>query len=157
MKNRLRGITLVESLVYIGLFTIVIIMILNFMLSTQEGTLRNIRKSTLHHSSTLIVQHFENSFDTVLSINEVNSVFDDNNGRLELFFEVGAKQYTLVNSRIYFDSVPITPPSISVTRFNMTPVYQGKPDAIGVILSADLVSNKDSSLTEKINMLFTIR
>jgi len=157
MKNRIKGITLIESVVYIGLFSIIIIMILNFMLSAQESTLRNIRKSNLHHSSTLIAQHFENSFDTVLGISNLNSVFDNDNGRLELLFEMGAKQYTLVNSRIYFDTVAITPPSISVTKFNLTPVYQGKVDIQGILLSVDLVSNKDSSLSERINMLFTIR
>lgn len=157
MKNRLKGITLIESLVYIGLFSIIIIMILNFMLSAQESTLKNIRKSNLHHSSTLVVQHFENSFDTVLSINDSSSVFDDDNGKLELLFEIGAKQYTLVNSRLYFDTVAITPPSISVTKFHLTPVYQGKTEIQGIILSVDLVSNKDNSLSERINMLFTIR
>lgn len=157
MKSKLKGITLVESLVYIGLFSIIIIMILNFMLTTQEGTLRNIRKSNLHHSSTLIVQHFEESFDTVLSVNETNSIFDNDNGRLELLFDTGLKQYTLVNSRLYFDTVAITPPSLSITKFNLTPVYQGGTDILGIILSLDLVSNKDNSLTEEINMLFTIR
>lgn len=157
MKNRLKGITLIESLVYIGLFAIIIIMILNFMLSAQESTLRNIRKSNLHHSSTLVVQHFEESFNSALRVNDMNSVFEDDNGRLELISEVGAKQYSLINSRLYYDGVAITPPSISVTRFYLEPVYQGKEDILGVILKVDLISNKDNSLNERINMLFTIR
>ncbi|PKN02949.1 hypothetical protein CVU76_02905 [Candidatus Dojkabacteria bacterium HGW-Dojkabacteria-1] len=157
MKNRLKGITLIESLVYIGLFAIIIIMILNFMLSAQESTLRNIRKSNLHHSSTLVVQHFEESFNSALRVNDMNSVFEDDNGRLELISEVGAKQYSLINSRLYYDGVAITPPSISVTRFYLEPVYQGKEDILGVILKVDLISNKDNSLSERINMLFTIR
>lgn len=157
MKNRLKGITLIESLVYIGLFAIIIIMILNFMLSAQESTLRNIRKSNLHHSSTLVVQHFEESFNSALRVNDMNSVFEDDNGKLELISEVGAKQYSLINSRLYYDGVAITPPSISVTRFYLEPVYQGKEDILGVILKVDLISNKDNSLSERINMLFTIR
>ncbi len=157
MKNRLKGITLIESLVYIGLFAIIIIMILNFMLSAQESTLKNIRKSNLHHSSTLVVQHFEDSFNSVQRVNDINSVFEDDNGRLELISETGAKQYSLINSRIYYDGVAITPTSISVTKFHLEPVYQGKEDILGVILKVDLISNKDNSLSERINMLFTIR
>ena len=128
MKNRLKGITLIETMLYLGLFTVIIIMVINFMLATQESTLNNNRRGNVYKSSEFIIQHINNSFENTLSIIDTNIA----SGILELQFTEGNKQYYISDTTLYFDTVPITPPNISITEFNLEPVYDGDPSPIAV-------------------------
>ena len=157
MKNRLKGITLIETMLYIGLFSIIILMVLNFMLSTQESTLRNNRRGDVYKTAEFVIQHIESSFNNALSISKDNSTFNNSIGLLELQFPEGSKQYTLSNSTLYFDGVSITPPNISITQFSLIPIYNGIESPIAVKINIDLVSKDDPKITDTINLLSTLR
>jgi len=144
-------------MLYIGLFSVIIIIVLNFMLSTQEASTRNIRKAQLNQSSEFVTQHINYSFNKALSINETNSVLGDSQGILELEFVGINKQYTISNNTLYFDGVEITPPNIIVSGFLLEPAQDKDGVLIGVRTTISLVSQGDSDLTDTINMLFTLR
>ncbi len=157
-KRKLKGVTLIETMLYIGLFSIILLMVLNFMMSTQEATLKNNRRGAVYKTSEFLTQHLTNSFENAISIDNTNSVFGNNNGLLELNFSDGIKQYYLLNSTLFFDSVRITPPDISVTQFFLEPIYNGDPNTpIAVKITIDTVSNSDSTITETINLLSILR
>ncbi len=157
MKNRLKGITLVETVLYIGLFSSIIIIVLNFMLSTQEATQRTNIKSHLSTASEFVSQHINYSFNKTISVNENTSIFNNDQGVLDLHLIDGDKQYTLSNSRIYFDGTPITPSNISVTKFSLEPIYKGTDLIIGIRTEIIFVSNQNDDFTETINILSIIR
>mgnify|MGYP001030301688 CR=1 FL=1 len=158
MKSKLKGVTLVETMLYIGLFSIIILMVLNFMMSTQESTLRNNRRGVVYKASEFIIQHFGSSFDNAISISNTNSLFQNDQGVLELSFSDGAKQYSLADSTLYFDSVPISPPDISVNKFFLEPLYNGDPTIpVAVRISIEIISNEDSDIADTINILSTLR
>jgi len=154
--NKLKGMTLLETIVYIGLFSIVLVMAVSFMLTTQESNLKSQRRNTIHKSSEFVIQHLDDRFENVLGITNT-SVFNTDNGILDLQFDSGTKQYTLVNSTLYFDGVPITPSTVLVSKFYLEPVYQGNVDVVGVRVNIVFVSRSDSDITQEINMLFSIR
>ena len=157
MKNRLKGITLVETLLYIGLFSIIIVIIMNFMLSAQEATRRNDINSNISRTAELITQHLSYSFDRTISVNELNSVFNNNIGVLELNFANESKQYTLIDSTLYFDSIPITPSTISVNQFLLEPTYKNGTTIIGVRITIELQSKIDSTFRQTVNLLEIVR
>lgn len=157
MRNRLKGLTLIETMLYIGLFSIIILMVLNFMLSTQESTQKNNRRGRVYKSAEFIVQHINYSFNKALIVNEENSVFGTDIGILELQFADASKRYTVSNATLYFDDTPITPSNISVTQFSLTPMYNGVTTPIAVKIDIRLVSEEDISITDTINLLSTLR
>lgn len=157
MRNRLKGITLIETVVYIAIFSIIIFMILNFMLTTQESTQRTERRAMLYKTSQFLVQHLEDSFDSVINIDTNNSIFNSNQGVLEMIYDTESKQYYISDSTMYYNGIAISPDSVNVSSFNIEPVYQENTEVIGVRVNIDLVSPKDTSVAENINMLFTIR
>lgn len=157
MKNRLKGVTLLETVIYIGLFSLVIVMVLSFMLSTTESTTRTMRRSILYQSMEFVIGHIDDTLSKSNLISTTNSVFDDTNGILEINISGEAKQYTLVDSRIYYDGVPITSTSVVVENFELHPSTNGNGDVIGITVISTLRSVKDNSLTENINLLFTLR
>jgi type II secretory pathway pseudopilin PulG len=157
MRNRLQGVTLLETLVYLGLFSIIIILILSFMLSTQESTQRTQRKGNLHQASELVIQHLNYSMTRSKGIVEGESVFENNSGRLEVQFESTSKRYIVIDSRIYYDGIAITPPNVIVSKFWLEAVYNNHGEIVGVRTDIVLTSPRDSNITEPINMLFTFR
>jgi type II secretory pathway pseudopilin PulG len=157
MRNRLKGVTLIETMLYIGLFSVIIIIVLNFMLSTQEATQRTDARSNISNISNFISQHINYSFNKALSVDQGTSIFDSSQGLLALQFPDGNKQYTLSNSRIYFDGIPITPSNTSVASFTLHPVYRGLDTIIGVKIDIDILSNKNPSITDTINLLLILR
>ncbi|HCC67925.1 TPA: hypothetical protein DEP90_01770 [Patescibacteria group bacterium] len=156
MKNRLKGITLMETVLYIGLFSVITLIILNFMLSLQETTLRTKRKSDLHQASEFMIRHLDYSFTKALSINELNSVFENSNGVLELMFESGNKQYYLTDSKFYFNGTSLTTSSILVSDFFVTPVYTGSSNLTGVKINMILISSEDVNFTKSVDILLVL-
>ncbi len=157
MKNKLKGITLMETVLYIGLFSIVLFLILSFMLSTQEGNLRTQRRSTVHTSAQFLKQHFDYSFTKVIGINVATSVFNTDNSVLDLTFSSGTRKYSLSNTRILFNEVPITPSSVVVLKFFAEPIYNKKGAIVAVKVSTDILSAADSKVKETLNFLLVVR
>ena len=157
MTNRLRGVTLIETMLYIGLFSIILMVIMNFMFSTQEATERTNARTSLHQSVEFVNQHISETFKTVQSINDVSSVYNDNNGVISIITGGISNQYTLQNSRPYYNDIPITPNTVSVSSFFLQPVYDSDNITIGVRVTSLLVSKSDSSITEEINLLTVLR
>lgn len=157
MKNRLKGVTLIEMMLYIGLFSVIIILVMNFMLSTQEAIRRTNIRGQVYKSSEFVIQHLEGSFEHAASIDANNSLFDSGDGVLSISFADGTKQYTLVDSVLYFAGVPITPHTISVLSFTVTPVSTTSGEIFGVKVVIKLVSTNDSEVDNDINILLTLR
>ncbi len=157
MKNRLKGVTLLETVIYIGLFSLITIMILNFMLTTQESTTRTMRKSLIHQSKEFVLGHIDSTLNSASFIDRDSSVFNDVNGVLQINISGENKQYTISDSVLYYDSIAITPSSLSAEGFFLEPVYDGDGEVIGVLITTTLRSNGDSSVYEDINFLFTLR
>ena len=156
MKNKLKGLTLLETVIYLGLFSMIMFIIINFMFSTQEATLRTQRKSLLHETSQFITQHLSYTFEEVSSIDAGNSEFLDNQGRIELVINGENKAYEIHNTGIYYDAIPLTPSNIIVNSFYIEPIYEDL-DIIAVRISFILISDKDPNISETTNLLFTIR
>ncbi|MFA5623219.1 MAG: hypothetical protein WC981_03250 [Candidatus Dojkabacteria bacterium] len=157
MTSKLKGVTLVETMLYIGLFAIILIMVLNFMFTTQESTLRTNRKGEIHKVAQFALQHLDDSFDRADGVSLTNTTFGSEQGKLELTFNTESKQYTLTESRLFYDGVAITPSSVTVNSFYLEPVYQQSPEIVGVRVTFSLTSSADSSITEDINMLYVIK
>lgn len=153
MKNRLKGITLIETMLYIGLFSVIILLVLNFMLATQESTLANNRRNEIYKTSEFIVQHINYSFDHALSIEEEPL----QTNILQLQFTDGNKQYYVSDSTLYYDLVPLTPPDILVSQFTLEPFYNGDPYPIAVRINIDIQSKSDSKYSDTINLLSTLK
>jgi type II secretory pathway pseudopilin PulG len=157
MKNKLKGLTLLETMLYIGLFSIIIIIVLNFMLSTQEATLRTQRRANLYQTSTFIMEHISDTVGKAESIDIGNSIFSDSNGKLTIVIQGETKEYTFEDSKLYYDGILLSPASVIVRNFYLYPIYKGADKVIGVKIISEITSLGDSDLKNNINMLAAIR
>ena len=159
MKNKkLKGVTLVETLLYIGLSSIILFVVLSFMLSTQEASSRTSAKTKTHQASQFILEHLHETFRQVKSIDQTSSVFNNDNGKLFVVFSDGMRNYSLTNSQILFDSTLITPKTVNVTKFLLEPIRDKKDTSIiAVKITIHLISTEDTKVSEDINFLGVIR
>lgn len=156
-KYKLQGITLVETLLYIGIFTLIMFTIMNFMLSTQESNRRNDIKTEIHKTSEFLSLHLSDSFEKTLSVNKDTSIFNSNQGQLDINFSSGINQYKVSNNKILFNNIPLTTPNITVNQFLLEPVYKGTDNIIGVEITIGIQSTKNPSFSEIINLLEIVR
>ena len=156
-KYKSQGITLVETLLYIGIFTLIMFTIMNFMLSTQESNRRNDIKTEIHKTSEFLSLHLSDSFEKTLSVNKDTSIFNSNQGQLDINFSSGINQYKVSNNKILFNNIPLTTPNITVTQFLLEPVYKGTDNIIGVEITIGIQSTKNPSFSEIINLLEIVR
>ena len=156
-KYKLQGITLVETLLYIGIFTLIMFTIMNFMLSTQESNRRNDIKTEIHKTSEFLSLHLSDSFEKTLSVNKDTSIFNSNQGQLDINFSSGINQYKVSNNKILFNNIPLTTPNITVTQYLLEPVYKGTDNIIGVEITIGIQSTKNPSFSEIINLLEIVR
>ena len=156
-QNKLKGLTLLETLVYVALFSIILFVIINFVLGTQESTRRNSQRSSVYQSAQFLKQHLDYSFQKVILVNEGGSVLNNDNGKLTLVFSDTSKSYTILNNRIYFNDIAITPKNISATKLHFEPIYSKKGVIMAIKVSTKLVSKKDPKIFEEITYLAVIR
>ncbi|HHX99575.1 TPA: hypothetical protein GX533_02790 [Candidatus Dojkabacteria bacterium] len=156
-KIKLKGLTLLETLLYVALFSMILFVIINFMLGTQEATRRNMQRSSVHQSAQFVKQHFDYSFQKVIQVSEGSSIFNNDNGKLTLIFSDTSKSYTISNNRIYFNDIAITPKNISATKLHFEPIYSKKGVVMAIKVSTKLVTKKDPKIFEEITYLAVIR
>lgn len=156
MKSKLKGITLIETVLYIGLFSVILMMVVSFMLTTQETTTKTGENAALHKTSQFIIQHINYTFESAESIDELGSDFEVDVGKLTVMVNTLPKLYELQNQQIYYDSVAISPPDIQVERFYLKPIYNDT-EIVAVRIEILLRDQKNPNLTEEINLLSTFR
>ena len=156
MKNKLKGITLLETIIYIGLFSVIILLVFNFMLATQEASIRTDRLSQLQQSSLFITQHISHTMQSAQLIDIDNSVFLDEEGKLTIEINGTPIAYELIGTTLLYDSTDISPNGITVESFYLEPIYKDT-QIIAVSIQINIYSNRDPRLTEEINFLGRIR
>lgn len=147
---------MLETVLYIGLFSAILFIIVNFMLTTQEANTRNKGSESLFRSRQFITQHINYTFEISDSIDESLSVFDSDNGELAIIKDTTTKSYILQDSKILFDGTPISSSDILVERFYITPIYEDT-ELIGVKIDIDIRDRDIPSLTDQFNLLSTFR
>jgi type II secretory pathway pseudopilin PulG len=152
MKNKYKGFTLIETMLYIGLFSIIIIMVVSFMLSTQRSTVKTESQENIFRSSQFISQHIKHSISEADSLDESNTVFNDDNGTISLILSTDIKIYELQDQRLYFDNTLISNSDILITKFFVTPLYD-ELDIVGVKVEIELLDKSDQTITDTINIL----
>lgn len=157
MKSKLKGITLIETILYVGVLSIILFIIFSFMLSTREATVRTEQRSDVYSTSEFITQHLDYIFTNVQDIDELKSVFENDNGILYVDTGTGEHYYKREEDRLVFDGTPISPSKTPVQKFFLEPVQNKKGETIGVRITFKVVALRREEVMNEITTLYTIR
>lgn len=143
--NFKKGFTLIESLVYIAIFAVVFTVIVQFSLNLRENNqVAGLRKE-LGDLIITVDSSMNESFSESGSIDEVGSVFNNDNGVISLNLIDGSNvKYSLNSGKIQIERNGVVN-YLTTADFNCTKLYAEQildPDLAGVRLTVKCTSIK---------------
>ena len=157
MKNRLKGTTLIETVLYVAILTAILFVMVNFVLTTTEATLRTERRADILSNAEFLTQHLDYTFSKVTGIDETKSLFNEDNGVLYINFGSQEHYYSLSNNKLTYDGTDLNGDNILINHFYITPVYNKKNNIVGVRIALEIAAEKDQKVKKGIITLYTIR
>lgn len=154
-KKIQKGFTLVEAIVYMGLFAIVFTTIVEFSITVGQYNTESGLKITVDRSLVFLNQHINESFKNSQSINTTNSTFQNNNGVLVLNAASGNITYRLNNNRLSVNKnggdYYLSGNDIKITQFYLEQVKVARSNkVVGVRVTMHIESYKKSSISRTI-------
>lgn len=151
-RNKLKGMTLIEVLLYLAIFGMFFVVIINFFFFVQDNNQLSGEALKIDRAVILLSQHFEDSFDRTTSVGGA-TVYNNNSGALYL---VGSPNlnYTLLNSKLQFNdgttTKQITRDDLVVTKFLLEQIRDNSDTIIiGVEITVNIRSRSDDSISNE--------
>ena len=145
------GITLFEVLLYVALFGLIFVTILQYATTITQFN-RTARERTVLGKQILFVdEHIRDTVARSMQIQESQSIFNANMGTIQLDSGVGIFRYLVSDGRLLFfedsDAESITDPSCRVTRFYLEPVMNDVDELMGFRLQLTVEMQSDEPET----------
>ena len=114
------GMTLIELVVYLAIASVVLTSMLLFALNIIQSSKRTIAVSEVEHNLRFAKTIIENDIESATLIDDVNSIFDDTNGKLVIENNTDIITYEITDGIIYRDlngdSAPVTTSRVTVNK-----------------------------------------
>jgi len=155
------GFTLIESLVYIGIFGVFFITVVQFTLNVQESNLNANHRKLISTNSMYVSNYLQDSFNNSTTVNNSVSVFDNTNGVLRIengtdFFEFRLSNNILVVNKngvefqLLYDDV-------IVNSFKVEKVLDTASQISGIRISINYVSLKKTAITLALTTMYYLK
>lgn len=151
-RKKLKGMTLIEVLVYLAIFGMFFVVMINFFFFVEDNNQLSGEALKIDRAIILLSQHFEDSFEKTTSVG-VSTVYNNNNGALYL---VGSPNlnYTVLNSKLQFNdglsTKQITRDDVEVTKFLLEQIRDNSDTIIiGVEITVGIRSRADNSISNE--------
>lgn len=156
-----KGFTLVETLVYIAIFTVFFATIIQFSLSIEESNrIANLRK-LLSNNSIYLVNHINDTFSKSQVIEESLSIFDSNSSKIYLRNGVTTFEYIKSQNQIVFKrsgvSSELNYDGVRLDRFVANKITDNSNDILGIRISATLVAGESNIISFSFDNLFYLQ
>jgi hypothetical protein len=160
-KAMYSGLSLMETLVYIGLFGMLFIVLVQFMLMVGDNNDDIAIRADSGIYKLYTLEHIEESVDWSATIDEANSVFDVDNGVLVLANGSNTVKYELSNGDLVVQRdldtpVVITPNGVIVTLFRLDQLYDIDSSLIGVEVNLSYYMEDKPNITGNIKHVYRI-
>jgi len=159
--KKLKAITLVESTIYLALFGIMFIAIMQFVITMRDNNRVAIEKVDLERVVIFLTNHISDTTKNATSIDETNSIFAQNDGKLIIIKDENTYEYKLENgSLIYTDNstpIMILDPDYKVTRFYLEKIYNNQNSLLGTRLELTVESIKTSKNFKAIRTSYILK
>ncbi len=159
IESHKKAFTLVEVILYIGLFGFIFTTIISFVFIISDLNNRNKYQIETEKAALFVTENIEEAFRTIKSIDTNNSVFDSDTGTLVLVQSDNSTSiYHVQNGRLIVDTDSannITGSNVVVTKFKLQRIMEGS-SVNGVILDFSVASNKNLNITSDISDTYII-
>lgn len=161
LNSMFNGITLVESILYLALFAMIFVVIIQFSLSVSEGNRIAKDAANFELSTVSLSRHMQNTMKYVESIDDVNTVFENDNGHLYLLENGNTYEYFLQNQQLYYSDngvvSKISTNENNVSKLNIEKVQLSDGTVAGVRVTIRVESLNDSDRNSEFTTTLLLR
>jgi len=164
MKRRtgkLKAITMVESVIYLFLFGLIFITIIEFAITLRANNRTSLEKVNVEKVVIYLNEHISDSFKNTLSIDEANSLFASDSGWIRIIKNGGYKEYSLINGNfIYSDNgniISIIDPDFKIEKLRFDKILNSRNELQGIRMELKIVSIKKSTNFKEYHTSFLIK
>ncbi len=138
VNKKLKAFTLIEVVVYMALFALIFVMIIEFSISIRQINSSTNTSTRLDNAMIFANQVLETNLSNIQTVVSINSAFDSDNGVLNAILKNGETvEFKIAQNRLVITkgttTSPITPVEVFVNKFNITPVYTSDTTLTNII------------------------
>lgn len=155
-KNKYEAITLVELVLYLALFSMVILVMVQFFVFISNKNVDARNRLDISRAVVFLRQHFSQTESKIQSVDNSNSVFDNDNGKLVLNTDDGVREYKLTDNKIYFNNtsdILLTPSGVIINQLRFEKQVDSLNNIIGVIVKITITHVNVVNYTESFEFL----
>lgn len=156
-----KAMTLVELVVYLALFGLIFLSIMQFVMATNQNNDTARGRNLMEKNTIFLLRHLEQSFSTVQSIDEVNSMFDVEQGKLILNTNQGNKEYQMSSGQLIYsfdgNQYDLIQPGFEATNFKIEKILNNDNQLVGVLITITMDSINILNVNKTISSSFLIK
>ncbi len=150
MIKKLKAITLTETVVYISIFGMFMLVLIQFFLSVQINQDKIYKELELEMNQIFITNHFEERVGENFDFNEVD-------GSAIFFNSQESLEYKVLNNKLVLvkdlDTINLLNSKALVESFSLEPIWGEDDNALAVKISISLKHRGDESVTRDFSTL----
>lgn len=156
-----KAFTLIETLLYLALFSIIFFSVVTFTISITESNSRAEYKNAVEKNAIYVSEHLAESFALYSTIDSATTIFDSDNSILRLGTGADYKQYS-VSSGMFRVTQPTTSydlldSMVQVTQFRVVEVLDSRSVRVGARITMTFVSKKYPTIYKTIETFYAFR
>lgn len=148
-----KGITLVESIIYLSLFGLVFVAIIQFFVSTIYANKNTRSLQRIENTAIFLNDHFLEEFQDATNVTIISY------SHFEIDVDGVSYDYSIVNDRLIANDgadTAVTPFFIQIDNPNFSAIRDMSGNTIGLQMTFDLVDRYDSKITRSFDSIFIL-
>jgi hypothetical protein len=146
-KIKLKAITAVESVIYLALFGLIFIAVMEFVITVRGNSQVSLEKVNMEKVIIYINNHISDSFVNSTNIDDLNSVYENDNGKIRIIKATGYKEYSLVGDEFSFNNngneIEILDPDYNIEKLRFDKILNNSNELKGIRMELSIVSIKN--------------
>jgi hypothetical protein len=156
-----KAFTLIETTLYLALFNVIFLSVIGFTISITDSNRKAEYSNSIEKNAIFVSEHIQNTFSQSNSIDAVNTVYLQVNGKIRLITKNGYKEYSLSNGVLQVGNgsttLPISDSKVNVTSFYIEPVSSVTGVQTGAKITIKFTASKYQTVTKSITSYYDFR
>lgn len=154
------GMTLIEVLVYVALFGLIFVTILQYAATMVQFNATARQRTVADKHVLFLEEHIRDTVRKATGIEESESVFNQGVSSIQFSSDEGILWYHVTNGILNFydgvDAESITDPDCQITRFYLEPIRNAGDELIGFRAEISVMTRSDRPETRKLSSTYLL-
>jgi len=159
-KKSFKAMSLIEVVVYLALFGVIFLLIIQFVIDTNKNNNFARHRNIIEKTSLFILRQLDLNVKPGIVLNEIESVFDSNQGKLVFSKDSVVYQYYIQNDRLFFNegtnNSEMLDPNMKINAFLIEKVINND-QTVGLRITLELESISLDTVNKNVTTMYLIK